>query len=132
MFIQPNGIVTNLRLTLVTNGEHLTLADVAPAKAARAPKSPYWKLMMNGYWTILSRDCRHNMEDASILYDRSLIGEKDADVVVHRLHAAAAKTGGIPWLAIEEECSHRDEVGKMEADCRRPRALLGSLEIARY
>ena len=101
MFIPPEGIVNDQltyppQLPRVTNGEYLNFADVAAAKAA---STPYCKLMVNDYWRLLSRDCRHNMGDASILYDRSLYAEKDADVVVHRLHAAAARTGGILWLA---------------------------------
>ena len=122
MFIQPEGIVSDQltyapQLPRVTNGEYPNFADVAAAKAASTRSTPHCKLMMNDYWMLMIRDCRHNMGDASILYDHSLYAEKDADVVVHRLHAAAARTGGILWLA-KKSAFIADEGEKMEAGCR--------------
>ena len=109
MSIPPFGIATDhdefgmrvcvrvVASTPDTSLECLTFADVQ--KQLPLLKPSVRKFMVNDYWKILSRDCRHNMDDANILLDRSLMGENDADVVIARLHEAAARTGGILWLA---------------------------------
>ena len=118
MSIPPFGIVTDhdefgmrvcARVVASTPDmslECLTFADVTAAKEAHpctATRCPNCKIMVNDYWKILNRDCRHNMDDANILLDRSLMGENDADVVIARLHTAAARTGKDRWHPVARD-----------------------------
>jgi hypothetical protein len=100
--IPPCGIVRGLldfanRLPNVvptSDQSIITYADVVADRTANSLLGPSGNHMTNDYWRILQRDFRHHnvMDDASILLDRSLMGEIDAGVVVARLHAAAART----------------------------------------
>ena len=86
--IPPCGIVRGLldfanRLpNVVTTSDQsiITFADVAADRTAISLLGTSGTDMANDYWRILQRDCRHlNVIDgASILLDRSLMGEIDA------------------------------------------------------